>query len=183
VHANFYRRVKCDRNHPCQNCTRRGQEESCTFLDPMTRKGVAKSSSTSEARSMRQRVTQLEGLLRSFIEPSGDGASSRNHSETASTLGLDDVVKGFSPLDSTIKSQRDLDMNDGDAALDESSPSPGQLTLGGTETSYVGSAHWGAILNEVSMSPTPKSRLSCPRLDLTIHNNLGCQPQRSFEYS
>jgi hypothetical protein len=156
VYANSSRRVKCDRTHPCQNCTRRGQEESCTFLDPMTRKGVAKSSSTSEAQSMRQRVTQLEGLLRSFIEPSGDGVSSRNHSETPSSLGLDKAVKGFSPLDSTTKSQRDLDMNDGDTILDESNPSPGQLTLGSTETSYVSSAHWGAILNEVSMIPTPK---------------------------
>jgi len=156
VYANFSRRVKCDRTHPCQNCTRRGQEESCTFIDLMIRKGVGKSSSTSEARSMRQRVTQLEGLLRSFIEPSGDVASSRNHSETPSSLGLDEAVKGFSPLDSTTKSQRDLDMNDGDVALDESSPSPGQLTLGSTETSYVSSAHWGAILNEVSMISTPK---------------------------
>jgi hypothetical protein len=122
----------------------------------MARKGVAKSSSTSEARSMRQRVNQLEGLLRSFIEPSGDVASSGNHSETPSSLGLDEAVKGSSPLDSTTKSQRDLGMNDGDAALDKNNPSPGQLTLGSTETSYVSSAHWGAILNEVSMTPTLK---------------------------
>jgi hypothetical protein len=105
---------------------------------------------------MRQRVTQLEELLRSFKEPSVEGASSRNHSEHPSSLRVEEAVNGFSPLDSTTKPQKDLDMNDGDADLDEINPSPGQLTLGSTETSYVSSTHWGAILNEVSLISTPK---------------------------
>ncbi|KAE9374272.1 hypothetical protein N431DRAFT_464540 [Stipitochalara longipes BDJ] len=133
------RKVKCDRNQPCQNCTRRGQAGSCTFVDALVRRRVAPSSS-SEARSMRQRVTQLEGMLRSFIEPSGGLATPRNYSEPPSSQSVDDSSK---------KSHGDVNMDDGDRVLEESNPSPGQLTLDNSETSYVGSTHWAAVLNEV----------------------------------
>jgi hypothetical protein len=71
-------------------------------------------------------------------------------------------------LDSTKKSQKDIDMYDEETALDESNPSPGQLTLGNMQTSYVGSAHWGAVLNEVSM--TPSISLEIESADFHIHD-------------
>ena len=100
---------------------------------------------------MRQRVTQLEAMLRSFLEPGGVAVSPRNQSETPSNQGMGEAFKLSAVLDYTKTSPDDTHMNDGDITLDESNPSPGQLTLENTQTSYVGNAHWGAVLNEVSM--------------------------------
>jgi hypothetical protein len=115
---------------------------------------------------MRQRVTQLEAMLRSFIEPTAGGESSGNHSETPSSQVINEGAKVLSALDSTKKSQNDNDMNDEETSLDESNPCPGKLTLDNMQTSYVGSAHWGAVLNEVHMI---SYRLEIESPDFHIH--------------
>jgi len=155
-------RVRCDRNQPCQNCTRRGQAASCTFVDTPARKRAPQSSS-SETRSMRQRVTQLEGMLRSFIEPSGSLASPRNYLETSSSQSTDDAGR---------KPPSDLDMKSGNTGLDESSPSPGKLTLDNSQTSYVSTAHWAAVLNEVSIMPVPRQFNSTSNANACYYDRL-----------
>lgn len=103
---------------------------------------------------MRQRVTQLEALLRSFVEPGGVERSSTDHSETPSTQAAADDRKPVKLSNSIELLPGDINMSEGGAALDASSPAPGQLTLDDTETSYVGSAHWAAVLNEVCLNRT-----------------------------
>lgn len=104
---------------------------------------------------MRQRVTQLESMLRSFVDPNTALEYPSNYSASLSDQSVDAAVNGPALSNSTQKSQSDIDMNDGDKALDESDPSPGQLTSDNSRTSYVGSAHWGAVLNEVSRICSP----------------------------
>lgn len=58
---------------------------------------------------------------------------------------------------SSIGSESGTDMDNGEKkALDNNSHSPGQLNLDDGHASYVSSAHWAAILTEVSISvPSP----------------------------
>jgi hypothetical protein len=97
---------------------------------------------------MRQRVTQLEGLLRSFIVPEDVVASPVIRSEPSASQEVRAPVNILGMLDSSGKSPSDVDMNDTDILLDKSGPSFGRLTLEETETSYVGNAHWAAVLDE-----------------------------------
>jgi hypothetical protein len=148
--ANSPRRVRCDRTHPCQNCTRRGQAGICTFIDsPVRKRAAGQSSSSSDARSMRQRITQLESMVRSFIEPRDNLQPSSNHSETPYSQNANVATSVLAQPDSINRQYNDIDIDE-DTALDESNPSPGQFTSATSQTSYVGSAHWDAVLSEVS---------------------------------
>lgn len=102
---------------------------------------------------MRQRVTQLEALLRSFIELDGAEIGLEHESDIPSSQAVYEAAKVLGPPDSTEQSPNDVEMYHGGAATtgsDETHLSPGQITLDETQTSYVGNAHWGAVLNEVS---------------------------------
>jgi hypothetical protein len=77
----------------------------------------------------------------------------RHDSDTPSGQAVDEVPKVLGTPDSTEQSTNDVEMYQGGVATtvsDETHLSPGQLTLDETQTSYVGNAHWGAVLNEVS---------------------------------
>jgi hypothetical protein len=93
-------------------------------------------------------------MVRSLIEPIEGSVSSENHSENPSSQTPNEAAKVMALLDST-SSYNDTDMNDGSAALEGSSSSPGQLTSDHSQTSYIGNAHWGAVLNEVRIFALP----------------------------
>lgn len=150
--------MKCDRTHPCQNCTRRGQDGTCTFPESMVQKHVLQSSSSSKVRSMRQRVTRLERLLQSLIEPGGGGMSENHSPKITVNQGFNEETKAPGTIDCNERSYRDIDMNDENLSLDNICPSSGQLTLDNTETRYVSSTHWGAVLNEVRRCLPPGNR-------------------------
>ena len=143
------RRVKCDRNHPCQNCTKRGQAGTCTYLNASTYKRAGQPSTSSEAASMRQRVIQLERLLRSFIAPSDAGVSTTMDSQASASQGVNTSVNLFGVLDGSEESTSDGDMSGTNIVLDRSCPPLGRISLENAETNYVGSAHWAAVLDEV----------------------------------
>lgn len=143
------RKVKCDRNHPCQNCTKRGQAGTCTYLNASTYKRAGQPSTSSEAASMRQRVIQLERLLRSFIAPSDAGVSTTMDSQASASQGVNMSVNHFGVSDSSEESTSDGDMSGTNIVLDRSCPPLGRISLENAETNYVGSAHWAAVLDEV----------------------------------
>ena len=98
---------------------------------------------------MRQRVIQLERLLRSFIAPSDAGVSTTMDSQASASQGVNTSVNIFGVSEGSEESTSDGDMSGTDIVLDRSCPPLGRISLENAETSYVGSAHWAAVLDEV----------------------------------
>ena len=87
-------------------------------------------------------------MLRSIIEPNPGLEIPAARPESHSSPNIDH---------SSIGSESGTDMNNGgEKALDNNALCPGQLNLDDGHASYVSSAHWAAILTEVSISvPSP----------------------------
>jgi hypothetical protein len=99
---------------------------------------------------MRQRVAQLETLLRLFAPP-GDGST-----PVAADLEAAPGKALHIPID--ISSMADINVNitsighvNADVVPDERGTSIGRFRLDDAEMSYVGSAHWAAVLDEVGI--------------------------------
>ena len=150
-------RLKCCRTHPCLNCKRRGEADSCTYVGRGPR-GRTEHDRTSPSH-LQEKLQHLENLVMSFdqnrrgneimpqntelgqmmgqvhIHGNGQGSSQNN-----SQGHLSDVT---SPK--TIGSGFDADV-EVDSAV---SPGEGKLVVKDDGTSYIAGAHWKAILQEV----------------------------------
>jgi len=115
-----FKKLKCDRGHPCETCIKRGDEESCTY-GKLT--ALPKPDSGTRGKAQ-ERLRHLEQLVMQIVDP-----------------------KGTSPL-SSDKSRFEPDSSHGSS----SSPSltrEGHLQYGSIGSSYVGSTHWSAVLENI----------------------------------
>lgn len=133
---NFARR-RCDRQHPCGACSRRGLTNSCNYATtssstPDAQRPVAPRQST----SLHGRISELESLVVTLMEGQSLPSPPAPKSPRASSLSFADV---FPEIRRPKKSQDEA----------ASPADPGTLKLRESGTSYVQSAHWEAILTKI----------------------------------
>src|SRR3984957_9783330 len=60
-----HRKLKCNRQSPCDNCTKRGDALSCAYAAPAARKKGSQNHSQSNGTpdDMQNRIDRLEGLV------------------------------------------------------------------------------------------------------------------------
>nr|A0A089FQI6.1 RecName: Full=Pyrrolocin cluster transcription factor fsdR; AltName: Full=Pyrrolocin biosynthesis protein R [fungal sp. NRRL 50135]AIP87509.1 putative Zn2Cys6 transcription factor [fungal sp. NRRL 50135] len=154
------RKVRCDRLHPCSNCSSRGHGSSCEYAPTTPTTGTAASTITEKpplpgplhgtASNMQNRIDQLESLVLGLMHQHQTGPSSRaspleeppprpitpdQRAASPSVTGSDRILT-FAP-----ETQRDV------------SPTPsdyGSIRIQQTGVSYVSSSHWAAILGSIA---------------------------------
>ncbi|KAJ5059272.1 hypothetical protein J3E74DRAFT_465866 [Bipolaris maydis] len=153
-----HRKLKCNRGHPCDNCTKRGDTASCTYAAPSNRK--KSSSSTSSATTpddMQNRIDRLEGLVLSLMTNGAQSAGpAAAHAAIASSLngGASDPpfnVGQYSTAMSTGASESipEEDVEE-ESEMENVTKSIGVMKVHNNQTVFASEAHWYAILGELS---------------------------------
>ncbi|GAD96906.1 hypothetical protein AN7971.2 [Paecilomyces variotii No. 5] len=130
-----FTRLRCDRQHPCGACSRRGLIHSCNYATtssptPDAQRSVA----PRQASSLHDRISELESLVVTLMK----GQSLPSPPATRSP-------RPSSRADVYAESQRQKKSQD-----EAASPAdPGTLELRDSRTSYVQSVHWEAILTKI----------------------------------
>ncbi|KOS42075.1 hypothetical protein ACN38_g7029 [Penicillium nordicum] len=127
-----YRKLKCCRSHPCANCKKRGEATSCTYVGRGPR-GKAQHGSASPT-LVQDRLHHLENLVMSLAQKQKSGpeidfnaVQSENRDAYATpSPGISDRDDALAPTDT------------------------GTLVVKNEGTSYIDSAHWHAILEEIN---------------------------------
>jgi hypothetical protein len=132
-----FTRLRCDRQHPCGACSRRGITNSCNYAttsSPMldAQRTIAPRQST----SLHGRIAELESLVMTLMEDQSLPSPPAPKSLRSSSLSSPDV---FPEIRKPKKSQDEA----------ASPTDPGTLKLRESGTSYVESAHWEAILTKI----------------------------------
>ncbi|KAH8706035.1 putative Zn(II)2Cys6 transcription factor [Talaromyces proteolyticus] len=132
-----HRKLRCDRQHPCGACSRRGLTNSCnyattSFSTPDAQRSVAPRQST----SLHGRISELESLVVTLMEGQSLPTPPAPKSPRTSSQSPADVF----PEIRTPKKPQDEAASPAD---------PGTLKLRESGTSYIQSAHWEAILTKI----------------------------------
>jgi Fungal Zn(2)-Cys(6) binuclear cluster domain len=125
-------KLKCDRNSPCNQCIKRSRELQCVFLPPPPKKSKS-------TRNAKDRISHLEDLVIQLINQNNDTPGV----QASSTFDDGFAVSNPNPI---IKSSPSFS-----SIADSSNTATefGQMKISHGSTSYVGAAHWEAILNGV----------------------------------
>ncbi|KAF2465081.1 uncharacterized protein BDR25DRAFT_92825 [Lindgomyces ingoldianus] len=145
-----HRKLKCNRGHPCDNCTKRGDTGSCTYATPGSRK--KSSSSTGSATSpddMQNRIDRLEGLVLSLMTngaqsagPAAAQAAIANSMSNGSAEHPYDLVTG----PESIKEEDEGE----ESEVEQVAKSIGVMKVDNNRAVFASEAHWYAILGEIS---------------------------------
>lgn len=150
-------RLKCNRGHPCDNCTKRGDTASCTYATPGNRKKSASSTGTTTSPDdMQNRIDRLEGLVLSLMTngaqsagPAAAQAAIANSLNTASSDGQFNLT-GFDIGMSNGQPESIPEEDAGEESeMENVTKSIGVMKVNNNHTVFASEAHWYAILGEV----------------------------------
>ncbi|KAH7152671.1 putative Zn(II)2Cys6 transcription factor [Dactylonectria macrodidyma] len=132
-----HRKLRCDRQHPCGACSRRGLPNSCDYATtssstPDAQRSVAPRQST----SLHGRISELESLVVTLMKGQSLPSPPAPKSPRPSSLSFADM---FPEIPRPKKSQDEA----------ASPADPGTLEVRESGTSYVQSVHWEAILTKI----------------------------------
>lgn len=137
-------KLRCNRQQPCDQCFKRSKASSCQYLTPPEKK-------SKRAKNTKDRIAHLEGLVVQLMNQN----SSRSSSSPGSLNERDrrQNSSSHSPLDASAVTSTDGTINQPPHSdlSDTATVTAGQLKVANGETSYHGSAHWEAILQDVSL--------------------------------
>nr|POE59043.1 transcription factor lepe [Quercus suber] len=146
-------KLKCNRAHEpaCDQCIKRSRESSCIYLPPPVKH--------KPTQNVKGRIRQLESLVVDLMNNTSRSSSDGNKTvQTANERTGEQDKDPFSQP--TPPSDSDNSPNATDRGnksiltppddVDSTSPLFGQMKISKDEISYVGEAHWGAILNSIS---------------------------------
>ena len=115
------KKLKCDRSHPCETCTKRGDEVLCTYgIGSGIVKAKDAPSDSGRKTQAQERLRTLEGLVMQMMKTNQSEGTPTNESPETTT----DTITSLS--------------NDG------------HLRVEGGEAKYTGSTHWSAILDNIN---------------------------------
>ncbi|KAL5335278.1 hypothetical protein BJX70DRAFT_327486 [Aspergillus crustosus] len=142
------RKLRCCRTHPCTNCVKRDEASSCTFVGrgPRGRSSQGQASPT----HVQDRLQHLENLILSFAqrkkkdEPRGQDVSSSVLPPASDSLGTGQPLLVTPVATSSEGTGTETEAGDSPAG------SMGKLVVKESGTSYIESAHWKAILEEIN---------------------------------
>ncbi|KAH7326724.1 fungal-specific transcription factor domain-containing protein [Stachybotrys elegans] len=151
-------RKRCDRSHPCSNCTKReGMDTtSCSYATPTTRK-KNQSQGDSSPDDMQNRIDRLEGLVLSLMHGGAniDPATAAAAGAGAATVAGPSTSQSVTDSGSSAKVGEEAIMVDDDDASDledELATSLGVLKVDPDKgkSMYIGQEHWHTILADIS---------------------------------
>lgn len=119
------RKLKCDRGHPCETCIKRGDPTSCCYGKSAPASTKPEGNGTNSKGKAQERLRHLEHLILQMVDQSAPSSQQTVANSAAPSLE--------NPVDS--------DSGELGAA--------GHLQFGSSETRYVGSTHWSAILDNI----------------------------------
>lgn len=145
------RKLKCDRNHPCSNCTKRDGlgASSCSYAAPVARK-KNQSQGDSSPDDMQNRIDRLEGLVLSLMH---GGANVDPASATAAGAT---TTQSTTDSSSSAKAGRNDEAamvdNDSDEEEEGLATSLGFLKVDTDKgkSMYIGQQHWHTLLADIS---------------------------------
>ena len=147
-----YGRLKCNRGHPCDNCTKRGDTGSCTYATPGSRK--KSSSSTGSATSpddMQNRIDRLEGLVLSLMTNGAQSAGpAAAHAAIANSMSNGSADHPFDLVNGP-ESIKEEDEGE-ESEVEQVAKSIGVMKVDNNRAIFASEAHWYAILGEVCYS-------------------------------
>ncbi|RVD87292.1 uncharacterized protein DFL_001534 [Arthrobotrys flagrans] len=150
------RKLKCDRQHPCTACNKRGEGSACTFTattigsNGTGSAGITKPSSSATADAKRSeaqaKLQKLEEIVQQLIQSGavvskpGDNRNTTNRTNREAT-----------------QSRTRTDDNEGDDPQDESTSghkgrqqAPVFMCYNEANGGYVGATHWAALLEQIN---------------------------------
>ncbi|EAU35512.1 conserved hypothetical protein [Aspergillus terreus NIH2624] len=144
------RKLRCCRTHPCTNCIKRDEAHSCTFVGRGP-KGKTAQGQTSPA-LIQERVQHLENLILSLVQKNQQ-APNQNTTPTTPSVGATREQSNVSSQGSRRGSRQPPSVTPPTTVSDaEYTPldPPSKLVVGETGESYIDSAHWSSILEEIN---------------------------------
>ena len=157
-------KLRCNRQQPCDQCLKRSKDASCQYLPPPARK--------KKSRNTKDRIAHLEGLVVQLMNQNQSDAGPNSTRQSPGTLTVsqqqqehgNSVSSGThrssvlqSPATSAVSAvntPEDSVASNQQHSYDTSESNAheiGQLKISNGETSYVGSLHWEAILENVQI--------------------------------
>jgi hypothetical protein len=151
-------RLKCDRNLPCENCVKRNLSSSCTYVHGAFReKSSSIQKSTNGQKDVQSQLQHLEELVVSLMNKSNrNGSSSTTSNLQATPQSSPDLTAANELGQATETLGRNI--------LKDTATVLGRISIEDDQPSYVGSAHWMAILDSVSFLPRIQKFQSCSQI-------------------
>ena len=141
-------KLKCNRQHPCDQCVKRSRDQKCEYLAPPAKR--------TRNRNTKDRIAHLEGLVVQLMNQGADGetgsANGTSPADIPSAWAVGANQQGQDSVPGSTDSGGTLKDSPGSSTGEQSDAAVafGQMKISKGETSYVGSAHWEAVLNGVS---------------------------------
>lgn len=136
------KKLKCDRGHPCETCIKKGEQSACTYgkltpsvAAPRIEVGGGSGSGSSNGTSSGSDTANSHGKAQERLR----------HLEQLVMRMVDNTASSSSPTTSS----NDAATTIGSEAGDSSIVKEGHLQVGASESRYVGSTHWAAILENI----------------------------------
>ncbi|KJZ79101.1 hypothetical protein HIM_01252 [Hirsutella minnesotensis 3608] len=141
---------KCDRSHPCSNCTKREgmNTSSCSYATPSSRK-KSQNQGDSSPDDMQNRIDRLEGLVLSLMHNGGNADPNISRAAVSGSFSVTDDSGSSAKIagdEAIMADDDDSDVEDGLAA------SLGVLKVDTDKgkSMYIGQEHWHLILADIS---------------------------------
>lgn len=142
INSQLICRLRCDRAQPCDTCVRRGVALSCVYVHSNPPHRVP------PAVDLPDRISQLESLVTSLMnrtnKPPGEQITPESVSEETPRPTQHDAQPTIDPVP---EKKTELYSQSGIPLADNF----GRISLEKSETTYVESTHWTAILDEVGL--------------------------------
>ncbi|KAI5369487.1 hypothetical protein Slin15195_G003630 [Septoria linicola] len=147
-----HRKLKCNRGHPCDNCSKRGDTANCSYATPGHRKKGSGAGPNASPDDMQNRIDRLEGLVLSLMT-SGAQPATASAAQAAIGNSRSDSLSTSADL-KLDPSGADMIREEGEGE-DESevegiSRGIGIMKMDNGKAVFASDAHWYAILGEIS---------------------------------
>lgn len=126
------RKLKCDRQQPCNSCVKRSDAVSCKFFGASGAASVGSHSPSMPRKQMRVRLQQLEDLVNGMMQPESDALAAKEATSAAPS------TEEPRPAGST--SSRDEASSPGQSSAQE------QMRREGSNVRYAGGTSYAAVL-------------------------------------
>ena len=147
-------RLKCNRGHPCDNCTKRGDAGSCTYATPGSRKKSSSSTgSNASPDDMQNRIDRLEGLVLSLMTNGAQSAGpAAAQAAIANSLSNGSVEHPYDLSMHGAESIKEEEEEAEESEVEQVAKSIGVMKVDNNRAIFASEAHWYAILGEVCRS-------------------------------
>ncbi|OQD73777.1 hypothetical protein PENDEC_c013G05658 [Penicillium decumbens] len=142
------RKLKCNRTHPCENCTKRGDAPSCSYAQTTTRKkNLPQQTTPTSPDDMQNRIDRLEGLVLSLMT---NGSQSAGRAAALATISADNSAEESAGRSNGIDIDEDGEGGPEESDTEQVTKSFGVMKMDNNKSYYISDAHWASVLNDIS---------------------------------